>query len=83
MEGFRQFTRGFFAVFEQHQNRSPSRAGNRVEHVILLQGSHGSLAPFRIGSEQVSEPILPVRQRLSIELRVEPIEERMKAGQKT
>ena len=78
-----QLARSFFAGLQEDQHRPPSRVGNRVEHVILLQGSHESRAPFRIGSEQFIEPMLPVGQWLSVELRFEAIEQRMKARQKT
>jgi len=81
VEGCGELARDLFPIFEENENRPPARVGNCVEHVILLQRSHRLLDDRRIVSTQFVEPAHPVRQRLSAELRLQPIEEGMKAGQ--
>jgi len=74
-EGFGQLSSRLFSFFEQHQNRPARRMSDRVEHVVLLQGSHTSLGPGRILAEQLGEPTRPVRQRFFVQLSFQPVEE--------
>src|SRR5438105_450151 len=56
---------------------------NRVEYVVLLQGSHRSLRPGRVLAEKLGETTGPVRQRLFVELSLESVEEGVSSGQET
>ena len=80
-EGFGQLPSRLFSLFQQHQNRPARRMSDRVEHVVLLQGSHTSLGPGRILAEQLGEPTHPIRQRFFVQLSFQPVEECMSSRQ--